>query len=61
MGILRWMVQLTPSLSSEQYQGVIQTMRWVTRLDLDKDFKDEVNMCKDCFEEGLLLAFSTKV
>ena len=61
VGILRWMVQLTPSLSSEQYQGVIQTMRWVTRLDLDKNFKDEVNMCKGCFEEGLLLAFSIKV
>ena len=61
VGILRWTVSLTPSLSSEQYQGVIQTMRWVTRLGLDKDFKDEVNMCKGCFEEGLLLAFSIQV
>ena len=61
VGILRWMVLLTPSLSSEQYQGVIQTMRWLTRLGLDKDYKEEIEMCKACFEEGLLLALSMKI
>jgi len=60
VGILRWMASLTPSLSSEQYQGVIQTMRWLTRLGLDKKYKDEVEVCKPHFEEGLLLALSIK-
>jgi hypothetical protein len=60
VGILRWMASLTPSLSSEQYQGVIQTMRWLTRLGLDKEFKAEVEVCKSYFEEGLLLALSIK-
>jgi len=60
VGILRWVTSLTPSVSSEQYQGVIQTMRWLTRLGLQETFKDEVQVCKPYFEEGLLLALSVK-
>ena len=58
VGILRWMVALSPSLSSEQYQGVIQTMRWLSRFGMDKKNVEEVNICKPHFEQGLLLALS---
>ena len=56
VGILRWCVDLRPTASSEQYQGVIQTMRWWVRLGLDKLFPAETKVCLAAFEQGLLQA-----
>ena len=53
VGILRWCVELRPTASSEQYQGVIQTMKWLTRLGIDEIFPNETLVCKPCFEQGL--------
>ena len=58
VGILRWCVELRPTASSEQYQGVIQTMRWLVRLGLDKLFPVETKVCVGAFEQGLLQAIA---
>jgi hypothetical protein len=56
VGILRWMVELRPTASSEQYQGVIQTMKWITRLGLDNTYPEEIKVCQAAFEQGLMQA-----
>ena len=56
IGILRWMVELKPSVSSEQYQGVLQCMRWITRMGLETTFPEEIKVCHAALEQGLLQA-----
>ena len=58
VGILRWMIGLSPTVSSEQYQGIIQTMRWVIRLNIHQVCMEEVAICKTHFEQGLLQALT---
>ena len=57
VGILRWMIRLSPTVISE-YTGIIQTMRWVTRLDIHKTCPEEIAICKLHFEQGLLQALA---
>ena len=58
VGTFRWMIGLSPTVSSEQYQGIIQTLRWVTRLNIQQVCKDEIAICKPHFEQGLLQALT---
>ena len=58
--ILRWMVRLSPTVSSER-KGIIQTLRWVTRLDIHKTCQEEIAICKPHFEQGLLQALTPNI
>lgn len=60
IGILRWCFDLQPSASAEQARGVLETMRFVKRLQLDAHYPNEVNLMKEKFNQGLLQAFALK-
>ena len=56
IGVLRWCMDLQPSVSGEQARGVLETMRFVKRLELTKHYPNEIKLMTDKFNQGLLQA-----
>ena len=56
IGVLRWCMVLQPSVSGEQARGVLETMRFVKRLELTKHYPNEIKLMTDKFNQGLLQA-----
>ena len=56
VGILRWGLELKPSTSSEQLRCCLDLMRWCARLELYKDFPDEIKLMKAQFDKTLVEA-----
>jgi len=56
IGILRWCMDLQPSVSGEQARGVLETMRFIKRLELTKHYPNEIALMTDKFNQGLLQA-----
>ena len=59
-GILRWCYDLQPSVSAEQARGVLETMRFVKRLNIINYYPEEVKLMTIKFNQGLLQAASAE-
>ena len=56
IGIMKWCLELNPVSSTEQLRGVLEVMKWVSRLKLKDIYTEQLKHLDDKFNEALVQA-----
>eukprot|EP00969_Alexandrium_andersonii_P268841 11881946-Alexandrium_andersonii.AAC.1 len=59
VGILRWCLELNPTVSQDQLRGCVEVVRWCTRLDLKTKWPEQIALCSKKFNDALVQALSS--
>ena len=56
IGIMKWCLELNPVSSTEQLRGVLEVMKWVSRLKPKDIYTEQLKHLDDKFNEALVQA-----